>query len=102
LTVVPAQKPTDADEELRLVGAAQRALPHDPAQALALAREHARRFPDGALAQERDAVAVSALWETGRRDEARERARRFVAEHPGSTYVGRMREILRPSESSAP
>jgi hypothetical protein len=98
----PAQQPTDADEELRLVGAAQRALPGDPALALALIREHARRFPNGDLAQERDAVYVSALWETGRRDEARARARRFAQEHPGSTYVGRMREILRPSESPAP
>jgi hypothetical protein len=97
-----AQTPSDADEELRLVEAAQRALPRDPALALALAREHARRFPDGALAQERDAVAISALWETGRHDEARELARRFTEEHPGSTYVGRMREILRRPESPAP
>jgi hypothetical protein len=91
--------PKDDDEELRLVGAAQRALPRDPALALALAREHARRFPDGALAQERDAVTVSALWETGRHDEARDRARRFLEGHPRSTYVGRMREILRQAES---
>jgi hypothetical protein len=102
LTVLPRQTPTDADEELRLVGAAQRALPRDPALALALAREHARRFPGGELAQERDAIAISALWETGQRDAARARARRFVQEHPGSTYVGQMREILRQAESPAP
>jgi hypothetical protein len=94
--------PTDTDDELRLVGAAQRALPRDPALALALAREHARRFPDGVLAQERDAVAISALWETGRHEEAQERARQFLDEHPRSTYVGRMREIVRQSESPAP
>jgi hypothetical protein len=100
--VVTPPIPTDADEELRLVGAAQRALPHDPALALALAREHARRFPDGVLAQEREAVTISALWETGHHDDAQERARQFLDEHPRSTYVGRMREILRQSESPAP
>jgi hypothetical protein len=101
-TAPPAQRPTDADEELRLVGAAQRALSRDPTRALALVREHARRFPDGALAEERDALFVSALWETGRKDEARTLARRFTQEHPGSTYVARMREILRQADSNVP
>jgi len=98
----PPPVPNEADEELRLVGAAQRALPRDPALALALAREHGRRFPDGVLAQERDAVTISALWETGRHDEARDRARQFLTEHPRSTYVGRMREILGRPQSPAP
>ena len=85
---------SQADEELALLGEAQRALPKDPALALAIVREHERRYPDGLLGQEREAVAVSALWQIGRRNEARQRAERFAEEHPRSTYLGRMRHIL--------
>ena len=93
---------SEADEELALLGEAQRALPNDPALALALVREHERRYPDGVLAQEREAVAVSALWQIGRRDEARRRAERFAEEHPRSTYVGRMRRILGTAQRRRP
>ena len=57
-------------------------------------RQHEQRYPNGLLGQEREAVAVSALWQLGRRDEARRRAERFAEEHPRSTYLGRMRHIL--------
>ena len=46
----------------RLAGAADRSL--------ALTKEHASRFPDGALAPERDAERISALCTLGRREEA--------------------------------
>ena len=77
-----------------LLGQAQRALPKDPDLALTIVRQHERRYPNGLLGQEREAVAVSALWQIGRRDEARQRAERFAEEHPRSTYLGRMRHIL--------
>jgi len=102
--VAPAARPAtgltsddSADQELMLIGAAERALPGDPARALALVREHERRYPDGLLGQEREVVAVSALWQTGHRDQARQRAERFTAEHAGSTYVARMRQIVSQS-----
>ena len=99
-TVSPTGASADgADEELRLIGAAQSALPTDPARSLTLVQEHERRFPDGQLAQEREVVAVSALWKSGRQDEARRRAERFASEHPRSTYVHRMRQILAPNGS---
>jgi hypothetical protein len=99
-TPAVAAVPASGDEELRLLGAAQRALPGDPTHALALVREHARRFPDGLLSEEREAVAVSALWAVGQRDEARRRAERFTDEHPNSTYAGRMRQLLAHSLST--
>ncbi len=46
----------------RLAGAAERSL--------ALTKEHASRFPDGALAPERDAERISALCTLERREEA--------------------------------
>jgi hypothetical protein len=87
---------SQADEELVLLGRAQRALPKDPELALAFVREHEQRYPNGLLGEEREAVAVSALWEIGRRDEARRRAGRFAEEHPRSTYLGRMQRMLAP------
>ena len=48
-------------EESALVGRARKALGTDPASALATVEEHARRFPHGELAPERDYVRVSAL-----------------------------------------
>jgi len=94
LRATAEQAASEADEELVLLGEAQRALPKDPELALALVREHERRYPNGLLGQEREAVAVSALWEIGRRDEARRRAARFAEQHPRSTYLGRMQRML--------
>ena len=101
--IVPIVPPaSEADEELALLGKAQRALPKDPELALSFVRDHERRYPDGLLGQEREAVAVSALWQVGRRDEARQRAERFAEEHPRSTYISRMRRILaQPSDEKA-
>ena len=67
-----------------------------------MVREHEQRYPNGLLGQEREAVAISALWEIGRRDEARRRAERFAGEHPRSTYLGRMQRMLAPPGDEKP
>ncbi|HVZ75155.1 MAG TPA: hypothetical protein VHJ20_22390 [Polyangia bacterium] len=59
---------------------------HDGAAALALLDQHAHRFPDGALAQEREAMTIHALVLTGDRDRARARAQAFRARYPGSLF----------------
>ncbi len=46
--------------------------------------EHARRFPRGEMAEEREALAVQALARAGRTEEARARAARFDARYPRS------------------
>ncbi|HTN89050.1 MAG TPA: hypothetical protein VL242_35475, partial [Sorangium sp.] len=85
----------DAETELGLLQRAQEALAARPAEALALADAHLRRFPGGALAQEREVIAVGALKALGRGGEALARANRFIAEHPSSAYRRRL-EILVP------
>jgi hypothetical protein len=55
-----------------------------PADALAIGQEHARTFPYGALVEEREVLAITALVRLGRFPEARIRAARFKREHPQS------------------
>jgi hypothetical protein len=86
----PPPEPTavapDAESEVRLLQRARAALDGAPAEALSLAQQHAARFPSGALAQEREVVAIKAMLRLGREAEARARASRFVASFPGSAH----------------
>ena len=70
---------------LRRVSAALRA--GDPATALAAVGEHARRFPNGALAEERDTERIVALCALGRRDEAARATQRFDRAYPSSSHA---------------
>jgi hypothetical protein len=98
----PAPVPSSGEEEIDVLRRAQQALPAHPAEALAAAEEHRRRFPSGGLAQEREVIVVSALAALGRRDEARSRARRFVETYPGSAHRVGIEALVRdpPSERS--
>jgi hypothetical protein len=80
--------------ELALLRSAQAALDlADPARALALLRRHARRFPLGALAEERDAALVHALCGLDRRDAARSAAARFAARYASSPRAQRVAAV---------
>ena len=57
------------------------------ANTLVACDDHARRFPRGALAEEREAIAVQALVLEHRGDEARARAERFRKTHPRSILL---------------
>jgi hypothetical protein len=72
--------------EADLLQSAQAALRSNPRRALALTREHRRRFPNGALAQEREVIAIEALSKLGRTDDARGRAGRFKQQYPNSAH----------------
>jgi hypothetical protein len=75
-------------DEMALVARAQTALHRGLyASALSALDEHARRFPRGDLAEEREALAVQALARAGRDDEARARADRFESRYPRSVLV---------------
>jgi hypothetical protein len=76
----------DATAEARLLGQARAELARDPARALDLTREHRRRFASGALAQEREVIAIEALGRLGRRADAERRAREFGAKYPDSAH----------------
>jgi hypothetical protein len=66
----------------------------EPARALALAEEHARRFPASALAQERQFVIITALLRAGDRSAAEQRARQFAKSYPKSPYLARLQALL--------
>ena len=78
------------EEELRLLRPAQ--LARDPARALELLDEHARRFPQGLLREQRIAARINALCALHRTDEAREEAARFLAESPQSLFASKVRD----------
>ena len=81
-------------EESRAVIAARRALRDgDPASCLRLLEEALAAFPNGSLAQEREALTIQALAGSGRRDLAAQRATRFLREHPESPHAADLRHI---------
>ncbi len=90
---VVAQEPSlQTGAEVALLEQAQHALEAKHGErALALLDEHARTYPNGALAEERDAARVLALCETGRDDEAHAEADAFVVAHPRSPLAARVR-----------
>jgi hypothetical protein len=88
-------------DELALLARAQAALASDPATALSLVNDHQARFTRGALAQEREVVAIDALLRLGRRSEALGRAVRFNQQFPGSVHARRIDVLLGRDESSS-
>lgn len=110
LTVQPAPasdpsastSPSGARDELALLQRADRAVRSgNAALALALIGELDERHPDSTLLEERRAVELLAHCEA-RATDAAARAARFLREHPGSVYVGRVRALCAsPPASSA-
>lgn len=77
----------DLVRERRLIDTARSALARrDATSALAALDEHARAFPRGQLVEMREALAVQALVQAGKSDEARARATRFHRRYRGSIY----------------
>ncbi len=93
----PAMHSSRADavrEELRLLWLARAAVARrDFAGALAPLSEHARRFKDGRLTEEREALRVRALAGLGRTSEARQAAHRFEARFPRSVLLPAVRQM---------
>lgn len=73
-----------------------------PARRLGLAREHEARFPEGLLVEEREALAIEALAQLARHDEAVRRADRFHARWPRSPYARRVSDALTEEIEPAP
>ena len=93
----PAGIPTN--EELQLLRAAREdATRGDFGRALAVLAEHSRRFRNGVLVEEREALRVKSLAGLGRRDEAQRAAAEFHARFPHSVLLAtfeRMKEADR-------
>lgn len=67
-----------------------------PASALELLEEHRRKFPSGALVQERIAARIHALCALGRTSEAESELARLKRVSPDSPQEGRAREACAP------
>lgn len=59
----------------------------EPSAALARVQDHARRFPHGRLEEEREALAVEALVQSGQYDAARDRAAQLQGRWPDSLFL---------------
>jgi len=72
--------------EVALLRDARLALGSSPADALALAEQHRTLFPRGAMVQERELIAISALARLGRHTAVLTRAAQFEHDFPNSPY----------------
>jgi hypothetical protein len=94
---VPARVPAAApapEDELSLLERSRAALDAEPTLALELAESHARSYPSGVFAQERELLAIEALLKLKRKAEARGRAEQFVQRYPDSPHTRRVRALL--------
>jgi hypothetical protein len=81
-------------EEVRLLSKAEQQISAGhPAEALTTLGEHERRFPGGALAEERLAARVQSLCALGRVDEARIYLAKLARAYPGSPHFDRARRF---------
>lgn len=94
----PALSRTDAARaELRLLRQARDAVAReDYAAALRPIAEHAHRFKDGRLTEEREALRIKALAGLGRNTEARRAAASFRARFPRSVLLPAISQIPAP------
>jgi hypothetical protein len=81
--------------EAKLLNQAHAAMATDPQTALSIAGEHAKRYPRGQLAAERELILVQALVKLGRTREAEARGRALRKSAPGSIYGERLDTILK-------
>jgi hypothetical protein len=92
----PAERASVLQAESEFLRTARRALRSgDYRSALAILNQSRARFPNAILSQEREALSIEALAQSGARDEARARARRFLSEHPDSPHRSAVQELSR-------
>jgi len=91
--------PSNLSVEQSLIDTARSALARGRGDdALRATEDHARLFPRGRLAEEREALAIQALLLVSRRAEASTRADRFHKAYPGSLYGNAVDVLLAPRE----
>jgi hypothetical protein len=81
-----ASRPAVAASEARLLQRAQSLLAQNPERALELAQQHAKQFPQGQLAQEREVIRIEALRRLGREGQAEKVGRDFEQRFPDSPH----------------
>jgi hypothetical protein len=97
----PSARPSTLDEEVATIDQARRAVASgDATEALQIVGAYDARYPGGSLTQESTEIRIEALLLKGNRPAAERLAGKFVASHPSSPYVHRIRALL--GESSNP
>ena len=91
----PKSAPAEAlRAELAQLDAARARLGSNrPEEALRLLDAYARSKPNGRLRLEAEVLRIDALAKSGRTDQAKARARAFLARHPSSVMAARVRRI---------
>jgi hypothetical protein len=90
----PVNAPAPPASEGALLLRARQMLASDPASTLTLTTEDAHRFPDGALAPEREVLAIEALGRLGRLSDARARFAAFRDRYPQSPHIARLASLV--------
>ncbi len=95
----PPQKAESHEEkpalpEAALLAEAKRIVKKDPKRALALTRMHARRFPNGTLVQEREVLAIRALFQIGNKNDAQKRGEAFLRAFPSSIHRSALESLF--------
>jgi outer membrane protein assembly factor BamD (BamD/ComL family) len=67
------------------------ALKQDPKRALSLTGQHKQLYPNGALSQEREVIAIDALARLNKKRDAEKRADRFDKQYPESAHKEKVR-----------
>lgn len=80
--------------EMRLLQQARAILTEDTVGALGLLDQHREHYPDGALAEEREAYALEALVRLRQSDRAERRYLDFRANYPQSAFIPRLERIM--------
>lgn len=85
---------TAPSSEIELLRRARQALALRPQETLDLTEQHRAIYPDGAFAQEREALTIQALLRVGREEKALELAEQFVRSHPNSPLSHQLRASM--------
>jgi len=94
--------PVSIGDELAIIDSARASIrASDASAALALLDDHDRRYPSGPLMPEAQVARIEALVRAGDLARATPLARRFLAQHPTSTAVRRVRQLV-PGAEDAP
>lgn len=72
--------------EISLIAGARNSLESAPQKALSLLSEHAKLYPSGVLAEEREVLRIRALKSLGREKDAKAQQQKFHQEHPESVH----------------
>jgi hypothetical protein len=84
------------EESAAVVAARKTLLAGNPAEALRMLDRLRADYPNGALVQEREALTIRALVESGQKEAARKRAEAFFRAYPRSPHAAEVRALLGP------